>query len=420
MIYEFLILFLSIIYMIFPEYCVVGNICTYTISIIVATGLCCFKNKGKLRVNKKILLYILLYIILIGAPILIHGEYMTFFKYIINFTFPIFVCCVSLNTPNKIEKFLDMIILISMIMCVFGIIEYFTSYNIWSCVQNTVMNGMMGPESYWRNGEYRIEQAFGHCTPYSIYLVAVIGIINYKLYNTVKNKIWYFIGYLLCIVNIYMTMSRASMLLVIIMQLIFILRFDSSKTHIRSAMILIIICSVVFVFIVTPVHVLFQNNKYFSFLFSIFDTKSMGSYNTTEYRIALIAAIPKIVKGKQIFGLGLSGIPTSFTMNINGSVESHVSIDNNYLWYYIRYGLFGVIGLLWYYIGGILLANRLKKLRCMINKTILKRTNYIAFLTIITIIYLISQISVAEITEYRIFVVLIGVGMAYVLNHNIE
>lgn len=399
--------------MVFPEYCAVGNVYLFTIASVIAFFLAIVAKGVPTRINKKFALFILITAAFYTLPQIYHGEYMQTMKNIANYILPIFTCYLVFNTKEKAEDFLETIITICVIMCVLGIVEATTHFNFWSIFQTTAMNGKMGPESYFRNDAYRIEQSFGHCTPYSVFLIAVIGLINYKWRNCYKpRKRKYILAYSLCIINIYMTYTRASMILTIIIQLLFILFYMKDAKKGRVVKILIGINFALFFIAFLPVGSLLSNNQYLSFLLSITDKTAGNNYNTTAYRFALLSVIPNLVKGREFLGLGLANLPSSFALNINGVASQNTSIDNNFLWYYIRYGIIGILGVFWLYVGSIWTLKR----RDIQNDL----SQYFVYFKTIIGVYLISMLSVAEITEYRVYILLIGIAFSMFANSNVK
>lgn len=396
------------IYMVFPEYCAVGSVYFYTIASVVAFLLSVIFKGVPTRINRKMALFILVTGIFYTLPQLYHGEYVQPIKNIANFVLPILTCYMIFNTREKVERFMDTIIILGVIMCVLGIVEAFTQFNFWSIFQTVNMNGMMGPESYFRNNAYRIEQSFGHCTPYSVFLIAVIGLINYKWGNSNKaNKRKYVLAYILCMINIYLTYTRASMILAIFIQLLFVLFYMKDAKKSRVVKFLIGLTLVLFLVAILPLDSLIKDNRYLSFLLSITDRTTGNNLNTTAYRFALLSVIPNLVKGKELLGLGLANLPSSFTLNVNGVVSQNTSIDNNFLLYYIRYGVVGVLGLLWLYVGSTWVLKKMNTHR--------ENSQYYVYFKTIILVYLISMLSVAEITEYRVFVLLIGIAFSMLL-----
>lgn len=108
------------------------------------------------------------------------------------------------------QKALSIICLSSLILSILGIIEYVTSFNIFHLLETSNVSGILS-NTYVRQGQLRVSSSFSHALGYGLYLLLVIPIAFYKFKKS-NHKKYYTVLLFLLIINLFLTISRSTLL----------------------------------------------------------------------------------------------------------------------------------------------------------------------------------------------------------------
>ncbi|MGU8607404.1 hypothetical protein ACV3RW_10520 [Clostridium perfringens] len=119
---------------------------------------------------------------------------------------------------KKIDIIMKIIIFTAFILATLGIVEAITKFNVFSFLDLAKRENLRSSGEFIRMGSIRIETSFGHSLGFGLYLVMFSPIIFFYSVNLKKCNLKY-IGYItsvLMIINICLTMSRSTLLILIV------------------------------------------------------------------------------------------------------------------------------------------------------------------------------------------------------------
>ncbi|MGM0216063.1 O-antigen ligase family protein [Enterococcus sp. AZ109] len=241
-----------------------------------------------------------------------------------------------------IEKFNQLLVRITYILCLMGIFEYVTKFSIFTKFE--FIKGLTTGE-YIRSGSYRIFGPAHHPLGYGLFLILMLAIICYKE----KSGLSLFhrpFGVVLILTNTIMTGSRSTMgILLLALALVAIFSTRKSQVLFLSTLIIGIVISLTVLFFNTePVQSLLSkfslvvDAAFNTNLASNFDTEDMLTYkNSSQYREWL----PKILAVSWLNPFLGQGNGYQFNWYYEGF---HInSIDNYYINQYIKVAYPGLI-----------------------------------------------------------------------------
>lgn len=349
--YVYIFVFL---YPIAPDYLRIGKLSSSEVIFFFFIVLYFLTRRKLKRSNiigllKKYWIYILLSIV----PFFTHGERAIVIDTVIK---PLVICIVLMqwcNSKKKMEKIFHILIMAGLFMCVLGIVESLTQFNVFSLIQNYGFDEKMG--AMWldqRYGRVRIEGSFGQAIPFSIYLIFINVLTIYKLYNkntiSQKKQVLYCIVWVLSILCIVLTGTRVSMLFIGLIHLYVIYLM---RAQYKILLIVIgIACVGIYAFLGGEGNILTDSiYTILSLINPELARKISDSGSTTTYRLSMFAYLSQFLTKHLWIGMGYANslnvaIPVE---GVNGTWYQS-SIDNNYLVWWLRYGLFGMIANIFY------------------------------------------------------------------------
>lgn len=311
-----------------------------------------------------------------------------------------------------------------------GLLEEITRVNIFH-----IISGLPGNSFYKeiRLGIYRIETSFSHPIVYCAYLCFIAGILVYLIEHeeSLKAKRLFKVIYVLVLVNAILTMSRSTLLILILEQFVLgyytgFIRF-SKKIIVGIAILIIFIVgssSLNFSFVVKLRDVWYMilaifNDSYSSLFSASFGMNQSGIGN----RLDLFNWVAESVKGHELFGMGTT---SKFAYSVH-AVEStwsyaytwtKTSIENEYLYNYYIHGLVGLIAFVSNIISTIIYSAKTNS-KSKNKKNYNEKKHRISFPKLMTILllgYAITLFSVRASDNVRIFNLLICMLFAYRYN----
>lgn len=311
-----------------------------------------------------------------------------------------------IKSKNKFFSALDIVILGGVVLGIFGIFEQITRFNIFQYFSDGSIE-FAGNERY---GLLRVMTTFGQPIGYGLYQVFISAIIYYRLNSDLsgKRKTFYYVAYVISVVNIVLSVSRTPLLAYILLQSLLIFQ-KSKKKFVNWAFVGVIILLIGGVIgDVTGIKIPLLNDIIQSFT-NLFQGVTQTSEQTVGFgdRFNLWIWVADSMEGNWLFG---NGATAEFAYEVY-EWQIKTSIENHYLFTIYQYGLIGVFILVSMYISILFYAKkcnhkyglRMNEKRLSLNKTFL----------IVFIVYNLIELGVQETDLTRLYVVLIALLISY-------
>ncbi|MDM7987075.1 MAG: O-antigen ligase family protein [Smithella sp.] len=213
----------------------------------------------------------------------------------------------------------------TIVLCVFGIIERFTEFNVFHLLGTYRTDFQLNHQI--RDDEIRIMGPFTHSIPLGVYLASTMPLFFYRYKNN-PPQFYFSIG--LISATIYATQSRTAIICALLVVGIYLVFYDRSKISI--AILLLIPFILVF------------NNEIFTYLREVLPFTATGTeqINSTEARFNQLEFYGEYIKNNILFGHGIVTAPELITSGGLGYTRVSHSIDNFYLLYAFYFGLVGL------------------------------------------------------------------------------
>lgn len=367
----------------------------------------------KIHIHGKDTLFIVVVSLLLLISYFVHGEYFYYSVLISSRILIIYFISLLVNTREKVERVLDLLLIVGFVMCILGAVEFVTNWNPFALIQNTTATRYSASAEYIRMGVERVTLSFGHAITAAIYFSFLSLISLYKMMVSTKKRN-YQVMYIFTNLLTIMTLSRWPILVSIVIQFIAWIKVKRiygirlKPKHLIGMFTALLIITM----LICGVGEKIFNNIYI-FISSIFGTTNAsafgGNTNPLAYRLALFSAILNSAKSTAFTGIGINAMK-----NLKFSVPEfgaglYYSIDNHYLQYYYMLGICGLTASILMFVYLIkTCADQLKK----IGKA---NRNYFWFYTIMVLLvaeYMINLVSVSQSYEYEIFCILAGLILA--------
>lgn len=304
------------------------------------------------------------YLIVYSVQALVDSSITKSTAYIVS---QLLVCIILYTELRKNRIFEDAIrVLTNVGICVgvYGIFEEVTRINIFHIISRL-------PEEYFfseiRLGIFRIETAFSHPIVYGGYLCFIAALILYRISTTKDEKEIRLLrtGYIIVLINSLLTLSRSSLIILIIEQFIFLLNTRQVRAIKRIILYLSIISLVIILAIIAiPSFArIFQNIGYM--FLSIFDDKYSSLYtirfgrnvNAIGNRTDLYAWVRESIQGNEIFGVGTEHEFAYEVRSYNSAWGNYSwikkSIENEYLYNLYLHGIVGLVSFILNIVGSV-------------------------------------------------------------------
>lgn len=390
-----------------PEYCALFGhpLQTYLLAVAFLLTIVSFVASNKLRIKKdSITITVLLYAVIIATVNLISGKSIIVCLFlVVKFISPIIVTLYLVKTKEDMEKAVNYILIASVFVIILSFLELL-NFNIFSLIENADLKGM-GTRAQTRMGLLRLEGPFGQAIPYAIYITFISGLVQYRIITT-KRRI-YSVYLVLIWIAEFLTMSRAPIVIFLLIQLAFFL-FNNTSQRIKTlGKVLVGVLLGVLLLVVLGIDVQGIWNK-ITTLFISLTSNSVSSeldfgdnYNPYIYRFALVERVIENMKNNNI----------SFLFG-DYYWENSFSIDNGYLALLIFNGFAGLFGRLLLYIFSLVESFKMYFRMRKKDYLPLKLFPYIMIAMILG--YLLNLTSVAQMGEATIFLIIIGLALSNV------
>ena len=342
------------------------------------------------------------------------------------------VCLIVYTEMRKRKIFVEalhMLVYAAGILSVIGLVEEVTRTNIFHTISRLPSSSFY---TEIRLGIYRIETSFSHPIVYCAYLCFIAGLLNYLINNEIekKRRRIFRIIYILVIINALLTMSRSTLFVLLLEQMILGYMTGGIKF---SKKILLALAFLIFILVISSALGLSYISKikdiWYMFL-AIFNDNYSSMYSTSfgmnesgiGNRLELFTWVADAVKGHELFGMGTSA---NFAYSVK-AVEStwnysytwtKTSIENEYLYNYFIHGLVGILTFVLNICGVIIYAIKTNKISkpytANIEGIVENKMTFPKVMTILLIGYGISLFSVRSSDNVRMFNILICILFTY-------
>lgn len=417
-----------ILYPVLPDYTRLFNMQLYLIIIVIFLGLfiyhITFVDEIKLNLYWVKNYYFIFLITIIGLiPYLYHLEIMQGVKFIFEYLFLYTALFYVLSKFNLTQKVLKILVFVGFLVSLFGLIEFVFKFNVFSLIENYAYAlSSFGSATKDRLGLTRIEQSFNTPITYAVYLSFLLVISIYLIVNEKSEKLkkFYILTLLLFNINIILTFSRGPIVFIFLIQTIFFF-MSSGKVKLKILIALIPATAILVLVIQFNDTLKTQLSSFIKMIVILFDTNtsslgdsSLNIDNPLYYRLLLPKTIFNLLEGHWLFGFGYTESVSFYIKEIG---ITNQSIDNGYLSLLVDGGIFGLTSILLSIFIPLFLAFkniRKKKLRFILNDFSIDH-----MFIFVAIIYLLNLFSVARMAEYRLYMIIMFVYMAYYIKTNI-
>lgn len=356
-------------------------------------------NKKLLTVRKEPFVLCFISSVLICSPYIYNREYSTAVRLFIEYFFVILILCEQFINEKEIINAFEIIVSVSLITCFFAFFEFLTKTSLFTFLYSGVQTDL-SPALQTRGSFVRSEITFGHAITYAIYLGFCTLLNSYVIAKTKKRK--YIIIYIVQLFALLTTISRAPIITFVISQAIILYMFGFKKFINIVIKILVIFSLMLFVVSIILPNFYDSTQNIINIVLGVFSKESAlkaGDFENADafkYRIELLKVLPSFINDSWLVGHGAS---LSFNFRMLG--HTYRSIDNAYLLILLRYGMIGLIG---YFLLPFVLV-----VKCMKN---FNKSQVAMVFFVVIIFYLLNLFSVAQMAEYKIWIIILSLGIS--------
>lgn len=410
--------FFAILFPIMPSYFEIGGIsvinilCVFVILLGLLGGVT--RNIGCVSTDKIIICVWVLWKTIICF---FHGSII---GAVVNllYIFAVIFVAKSINTFEKIDKIIDCIIYVAGIISIFGLIESLTGFNVFSLLNTSGLSLNYNPPRF---GLTRIISSSGHAIEYCLYCMMCMTLTFYRIINMKKSKKkrMFVLIYCLAFVNAVLTLSRFSLICLLICQIAIL--YASGFNYFLKTMFKVLI-GVAFTIALISVFVpevrnaiqmiLYMFLAIFSENYKTLIASSFGTDNLSAFgnRFDLYGWVWNDMKGHYFLGMG-----PNFEFN-----HAFTEYSGIYSWTTMKHSIeVNYLSILWNYGIVTLIFELICIIKIVMYELRSKRTKFEGRLSfgktcgILSICYLISWFSIAQGTEYKLFILITALFFSY-------
>lgn len=349
---------------------------------------------------------IIIYLIVCLITTFFTGDINAFFGPLVDQVLAFYLISYCFKNYFKLDEFLNIIKYLICVLCILGIVEQITGFNIFTLLDSG-MTQKLNNGILTRDNVIRICTAFGHPLAYGLFLIILFPL---TCYDVNRKKIYILqnpIIFILVVINMILTGSRSCIGTIFFE--IFIIFMLSDKKRMGN-----ILVSIIFSALITATLVfIFYNTSFiqgilrqiFYVVDELFGTNmalqfggSSSIKNSSTYRTLLWSIF---TNENFSYFIGKGTIYKPYLIINNRVVES---IDNFYVNMFIKYSIPGVASIL--YIFYTNLKNAFSNLVYCKNKL-----NYILILS--TISYLLNLLIVDELATLKFMFIIFSITIVY-------
>ncbi|MDR3543887.1 MAG: O-antigen ligase family protein [Desulfosporosinus sp.] len=409
---KIIIFFLFALYTILPDYFRIFGV---TSQVVVA--FCIFFlyviNGGNFRISKRGTIYILLYTVPMIITYLYNGDFFYIIKFVLERAFLIMILYSTIKTREEFNSLIDILLKFAVLESISAYIHFVFNFNVFSIISNATDLSTLTADTQYRLGMVRVEGSFGHPITFAIYLSICLWLClyMYSQFSRVKYRIYYV---MMCIALL-LTIERLPLIIFIASQIVYLLIQNPKKLRRILTRVVVLIPILLLLVFILPDQVMEVPKNILNMVTGVFSSESLmgiSSYNDESafsYRSAMLKVLPTQMENHWLFGIG-SQYNTSFSFYINNHVQH--SIDNQYLYYFVVYGIFGLTESILWVIGITLVSKRYFSVKST------KKFQY--YSRFIIFVYALNLFSVAEMYEYKIVIVFMSLCLIDIRLNNIS
>lgn len=362
------------------------------------------------RENNKInkyCIFIIIWWLFIAITYFWADSFKDYLNYLIIYTMMLYYVFIIIFNNNNIEDLNRTIYLISVcfiISIIIGLLESKTNFRLWGSPY------IRGDFSKYNNAQYKFIMSqptafFGNPNNFATFILFGISfLMSFTLYS--KKKIKYYIFLILSLVVLYLSNSRANLLAVILVFIVF--TFLKLKPYLKlkvTKKTLLVVSIALIALISIFISVLYIKGNSFINMLVKFDFSTSASYST-RYRSVLIRDGLQILKDNP-FGVGAGN--TAYHLGVMQGT-GNLSLHNGILELGVDFGIPVLISYLVFYVSIII-----QLYKCICDKSMNKDLKIIAtgcFLSLVG--FLIGMISPSSIAYFIPYWSIIGISLAVI------
>ena len=422
-IYKFdkVLIFFAVLYPVIPAYFkIVGfsfpNLCCISFILIAL-----IYKKIRLVLKKNIVVFSLLLWMMVNAFIYIYHSY--YFGAIWTIC-TVIAGLIYVDNIKKQSVFINIIIAIvyvSGVICLLGIIEAISGFNIFSFLNTSGDKIMINPARF---GLTRIVGFSYQTISYSVYMIicACFAVYLLNLKNVLNNRSIVRVRciYILIVINIFLSLSRSAIIIFLMSQMLFLWKMGMKKV-IKTIVIAFFICCILLFFLsyIAP-SVFHQVKNLYYMIIAVFDSnytsfisKEFGkdNLNAIGTRKDIYGWVYEKVRNNLLLGVGFK-TPFSYKYdsgNLWHTMITKSAIEVEYLLTLYESGIIGLLSEIFVFLS--LICSCLKNnFKCTVweNKISFNFLSFVIFISMILMYFMVNQSS-----EQYVFNILICLFLAY-------
>lgn len=265
------------------------------------------------------------------------------------------------NYQDEIYKILKLLVYSTLMLSIFGILEFLTGKNVFSMLDTVKRDFISTSDTYIRMGAARVETSFGHPLGYGLFLILIIPVIVFFI-RIAKSRAeinFYSLIFFLAVINIFLTASRSTMLCLLI-EILFLFAIINFKMKIKlvyiSMIFILILVLITFNMNIGTIGILETvKNSILMMSDAFLKTNYIDNFGSNSdpfiYRKFLVHYAWQQPTQIKLIGKGLSFLrnePLRFwnnDLNPYHIIETR-SIDNFYILKFLETGVFGVLSII--------------------------------------------------------------------------
>ncbi len=408
----------ALLYPICPGYFYVGGIAVREMILLFTAIMLVILTKGFV-VTKRDRAYPLFIEIFIWSSVMLllqmyHSEWIIVYTQVSLWLVVVYVGSEVINTKERFFSIIDCVIVGSIIVGVFGLVEEFTHFNFFSLV-NTI--GSKLNYNPTRLGILRIISFTSHAISYGCYCLIMLALIIYRL-TVEKKRFLYFAGALM-LLNEGFAMSRGPMIGLAIM-FVLILWFSGHQLFIRKVFrwffVLVIIVLISSIFVERARNLVKLSGYVVLAMIDEDYASALAEYGFMDNasgignRIDLYKWVYDESAGHRWVGRGAYKTFEHKFINSGGYVQTKSSIEVEWLRTFYRYGAIGLLAEIYFFL--MLIIHAMNK-RMKAPDEWEGHLSFARVVTALLMAYTLVLFSVMQNQEVQVFAVVIMLLVAY-------
>ena len=308
-----------------------------------------------------------------------------------------------IDSEKRLQLTIDSLITGGFVLAIIGIVESAMGSNF---IQPLAASGSEFFHEV-RYGLLRIMTTFGQPIAYGIFQVFIVTLITYKLTFAQNHRIFYRIAYIVSVANVFLTISRMPIMMLILTQGYFLLKKKGNRT------ILYVVFLLPIIFIVADIlniKVPFIDDLVTTIISIFTGSTAIGNSANSVVgvgnRFDLWFWVLSSMKGAWIFGHGLTA---QFAYEVH-AWQIKTSIENQYLQILYYNGIVGLVLLIISYISTVKYTIiQEQKYGCLENEKI----SFNSIMRVLLLVYYIIELGVQESDMRRLYAIIIALLISY-------